>query len=112
MENIKSIVETPRLASILIGSNDLANSMGFVGQPRHPEVIKAIEHVVRVTHRQMCLSDLQPPMIQMFWSAGFDAGVQWLTMGADCSLLIKRTQEIGDQVRGTVNGKYRPADSF
>ena len=44
--NIEQIVAVPGLASIAFGPNDLAGSMGLTGQPRHPDVLAAIDSVI------------------------------------------------------------------
>ena len=43
VKNIEGIVGVPGLSGVLIGSNDLSGSMGYMGQPRHPEVLAAIQ---------------------------------------------------------------------
>ena len=99
VENINAIVNTPRLASILIGPNDLANSMGFVGQPGHPEVVRAIEGVIRAARDSSVFVGIGTGDNVDTLVGWIKRGVQWLTMGADCTLLINRTQQIGDRVR-------------
>lgn len=49
--NIDSIVETPGIDAVLLGPMDLAQSMGHRGDTRHPEVRRAVEHVVAATRR-------------------------------------------------------------
>jgi 4-hydroxy-2-oxoheptanedioate aldolase len=46
VENVAAIAATPGLDAIYIGPNDLATDMGFLGEPTHPEVIAASEHIV------------------------------------------------------------------
>jgi len=45
VRNIDSIVSVKGLDAVFIGPYDLSASMGFIGQPAHPEVRKAIETV-------------------------------------------------------------------
>jgi 4-hydroxy-2-oxoheptanedioate aldolase len=45
LENVGAIAATPDLDAVFIGPADLATSLGFPGQPAHPEVVAAIEHV-------------------------------------------------------------------
>ncbi len=53
VEDIDQILAVPRLASIAFGANDLAGSMGLIGQSRHPDVLRAIDSVI-ARSRQAC----------------------------------------------------------
>jgi 4-hydroxy-2-oxoheptanedioate aldolase len=44
--NIESIAEVDGVDGIFIGPGDLAASMGYVGQPTHPEVVAAITEAI------------------------------------------------------------------
>ena len=43
--NAKDIISTPGIDAVLVGPNDLAASMGFLGNTEHPDVVAAIEQV-------------------------------------------------------------------
>jgi len=43
LENCEEIAATPHLDVVFIAPNDLAQAMGYQGQPDHPEVVAAIE---------------------------------------------------------------------
>jgi 2-dehydro-3-deoxyglucarate aldolase/4-hydroxy-2-oxoheptanedioate aldolase len=43
VRNLDAILSVPGLTSIVLGPNDLAGSMGQIGNVRHPDVMKAIE---------------------------------------------------------------------
>lgn len=45
LKNLNEILAVDGLDAILIGSNDLSASMGFLGQPNHAEVLKAVEKI-------------------------------------------------------------------
>ena len=47
LANIEAIAAVDGVDGIFIGPGDLAASMGFIGQPTHPEVVAAIEDAVR-----------------------------------------------------------------
>ena len=51
VENREAILSTPGIDACFIGTGDLAMSMGFAGQPDHPEVIAQAEKVM-ATARQ------------------------------------------------------------
>lgn len=45
LENIEEIVKVAGIDAILIGPNDLAASLGWIGQLEHPQVLEAIDHI-------------------------------------------------------------------
>ena len=45
VNDLESILQVPGITSIVFGPNDLAGSMGYPGQPRHPEALKATDTV-------------------------------------------------------------------
>src|SRR5579859_1417409 len=51
VNNLDEILAVPGLTGILIGANDLSGSMGHMGEPRHPDVLRAIESVITRTRQ-------------------------------------------------------------
>lgn len=49
LQELDQILELPELDMLFVGPNDLAISMGFPGQPGHPEVQAVIEQVIART---------------------------------------------------------------
>lgn len=99
VNNIDGILAVLGLSSIVIGSNDLAGSMGHMGEPRHPEVIAAIEHVFnRAHHAKIFVGVSIGDDIEMLngWT---DKGADWLAMGGDFSLLLRAATEVAGRVR-------------
>ncbi len=99
VESIEEILAIPRLASIVFGPNDLAGSMGLMGQPRHPDVLKAIESVIAKARKAgipVGIGIGDDPDQLADW---INRGVQWLAMGGDCSLLLRAAREVAAAVR-------------
>jgi 2-keto-3-deoxy-L-rhamnonate aldolase RhmA len=99
VESIEAILTIPRLASIVFGPNDLAGSMGLMGQPRHPDVLTAIESVIAKARKAgvpVGIGIGDDPDQLADWIA---RGVQWLAMGGDCSLLLRAAREVATAVR-------------
>src|SRR4051812_37232224 len=46
LNNLDEILAVDGLATVVIGPNDLAGSLGHPGEPRHPEVVRAIDTVL------------------------------------------------------------------
>jgi 2-keto-3-deoxy-L-rhamnonate aldolase RhmA len=99
VESIDQILAIPRLASVVFGPNDLAGAMGMMGQPRHPDVISAIESAIAKARRAgipvgIGIGDDTEQLAD--WIA---RGVQWLAMGGDCSLLLRAAKDVVAAVR-------------
>ena len=45
VQNIDEIVSVPGIDAIVVGQGDLSQSMGLLGQPNHPDVVKARDRV-------------------------------------------------------------------
>lgn len=49
LTDLEAVLALPELDLLFVGPNDLAQSMGYPGQPGHPEVQAVIDEVVRIT---------------------------------------------------------------
>jgi 4-hydroxy-2-oxoheptanedioate aldolase len=99
IQNLDEILAVPGLTSIVVGPNDLAASMGYTGQPRHPEVIRAIDAVIakaRMAKVPMGIAVGDDPEVLIEWA---DKGVHWLAMGADFTLLVRVASQLAQRVR-------------
>lgn len=88
IRNIDAIVEVPGISSLVIGPNDLAGSMGHMGEPEHEEVAAAIDTVIASAKRATLPVGIglgpDPRMIE----AWIRRGMQWIAIGSDTSLLM------------------------
>jgi len=50
MEALPEILLMPEVDVVLIGHTDLSSDLGHPGQVRHPEVVEAVEEIVRLTN--------------------------------------------------------------
>jgi 2-dehydro-3-deoxyglucarate aldolase/4-hydroxy-2-oxoheptanedioate aldolase len=99
VRNLEEILAVAGLTSIVIGPNDLAGSLGHIGEPRHPRVLEAIETVIAAARRKnvpVGLAIGEDPQTLIEW---VDKGVNWLAMGNDTSLLLRSAAGIAQQVR-------------
>jgi 2-dehydro-3-deoxyglucarate aldolase/4-hydroxy-2-oxoheptanedioate aldolase len=99
VENLDQILGVPGLASIALGPNDLAGSMGVIGQPGHPDVLRALESVItrcRQAGVPVGISVGDDPEVLAGWVA---RGVHWLAMGGDVSLLLRAATQVAGRVR-------------
>ena len=99
VNNLDEILAVPGLTGILIGANDLSGSMGLMGQPRHPDVIRTAEKVIARTRQAGLIAGMavgNDPALLKEW---MDKGAQWLAIGDDYGLMIKATSQVVDVVR-------------
>ncbi len=75
VEDLEAIVNTPDLDMLFVGPNDLAQSMGFPGEPGHPDVTvvadKAVAAAKRVGVRTGTVA-FSPEAAQQAFARGFD----------------------------------------
>jgi 2-keto-3-deoxy-L-rhamnonate aldolase RhmA len=99
LRNLAEILAVPGLTSIVVGPNDLAASLGYTGQPRHPEVLRAIESVIaqaRTAKVPMGIAVGDDPDLLCEW---VDKGVNWLAMAADYGLIVRAASQLATAVR-------------
>lgn len=99
VRNLDEILAVPGLTTLVIGSQDLAGSLGHIGQPRHPEVLQAIDTVIQKCRRAamplgMALGD--DIGVLRAWR---DQGVKWFAIGADFLLLRRAAAEAAAALR-------------
>lgn len=99
VEAIDGILAVPGLAAIALGPNDLAGSMGLMGQPRHPEVLRALDTVIgqaRQAGIPVGVGSGDDPDQLADWAA---RGANWLAMGGDCNLLLRGAVQAAGRIR-------------
>jgi len=74
LENLDTILAVPGIDLYSIGPNDFAQSLGYPGQPDHPEVVKTMQEItncIRQAGRRM-----QADVMQGAWVSDMllDAG--------------------------------------
>ncbi|MBI2824786.1 MAG: 4-hydroxy-3-methylbut-2-en-1-yl diphosphate synthase [Planctomycetia bacterium] len=104
VKNLEEIIGVAGLTSIVIGAQDLAGSMGHMGQPEHPEVQGAIDSVIERARRAgmpvgMALGDRAEAFRP--WRA---KGVQWFSVAADFLLLQRAAADAAAQIRSFAAG--------
>ncbi|MCH8828775.1 MAG: 4-hydroxy-3-methylbut-2-en-1-yl diphosphate synthase [Planctomycetes bacterium] len=102
VRNIDEILAVPGLTSIAFGPQDLSASMGHRTQPRHPEVLRAMETVIESAQRAgipVGISVGADPEELCQW---VDMGIQWLSMGVDVTLMLQALRDVTDRVRAHI----------
>lgn len=98
VRDIDQILAVPGLDSIVFGPNDLSGSMGHMGEPKHPDVVKAMESVVaRAKGTKVVIgTGVGSPDDMEYW---LKQGSQWLLAAGDVSLMLRAANDIMPKLR-------------
>jgi 2-dehydro-3-deoxyglucarate aldolase/4-hydroxy-2-oxoheptanedioate aldolase len=107
VNDIDNILAVPGVDVIVIGSNDLSGSMGRMGEPRHPEVLEKVEHVIARAHAANVFVGIAIGDDVTLLNEWIDKGANWLAMGGDFSLLLRGAMQVTSQVRAHADARAR-----
>ena len=94
VEDLDAILKVPGLDAVAVGPNDLAASMGYVGEPNHPKVIAVVESIIHKARAANVIAGVamgQDPKAARSW---IEKGAQWVAMGTDWSLLVQMSDQV------------------
>lgn len=86
MDHLDAIAATPGVDGVFIGPADLSASMGYPGQPDHPEVLAAIHHGlqrIRKAGKAPGILGFSPAQVQPW----LNAGAQFVAVGIEALVL-------------------------
>lgn len=93
LDNLDEILTVERIDGVFIGPADLAASMGYLGQPAHPEVKAAIEgaiNKIRAAGKAAGTLATSHPVARHYEQAG----VQFVALGVDTLMLAQQAQRL------------------
>ncbi|GAA6142711.1 4-hydroxy-2-oxoheptanedioate aldolase [Hydrogenophaga sp. 5NK40-0174] len=96
MGNLKAIAEVDGVDGVFFGPADLSASMGYRGQPSHPEVKKAILDgiaTVRAAGKAPGILAADPKLAREY----LDAGALFVAVGVDTTMLVKAATALRQQ---------------
>ncbi len=97
LAEVDEIVAVEGIDSIVIGPADLANSMGYLGQLDHPDVVAAFGTVIEKTKAAGKFVGMGLGADEPFANQAVQWGVQWIQAGCDFSYMVQRYEQL---VRG------------
>ena len=100
---IEEIVQVPHLDGVLVGSNDLSGSLGLLGQPRHPQVLAAIDRVIAAAHQAKVPMGIAGPARPEDAYAWLEKGIQFITLGSAEGYLVQTSQAVFGGVRALMH---------
>lgn len=98
VENIDAIAAVDGVDGVFVGPADLSADMGYPGQPDHPEVEKAIDHLIaRIVAAGKIAGIIT--FDQSRYAEYAQKGVRFLGVGGDLALLNGALSSLADKVR-------------
>ena len=99
VNNLDEILGVPGLDGIAVGPADLAASMGYIGDPGHPEVQAMVKKIFNRTAETDLLAgtsighDTDQVVQYIEW------GANWVAMGADFTFVVEMISRLTEDVR-------------
>ena len=99
VEALDGILEVDGVDTLLFGPNDLAASMGLVGQPDHPDVVNKLLKVIGKVHAAgktigIASGDDSPDYTRCW----LDRGIDWLSQGTEFTQMLRTARALRDAV--------------
>ncbi len=100
VENLDDILAVDGIDGIFIGPADLAASMGYLGQPHHPEVKALIlDTIARIRAANIAAGILS--LDEAFCFECLEIGVEFLAVGLDASTYVKALGALAAKFKST-----------
>ncbi len=99
LDNLDAIVDVDGVDGVFIGPADLSASMGYLGQPYHPEVIEAIAKAlgyIRGEGKIAGVLSTSPDRVSHY----VEAGANMVGVGLDAALLVRATSDLVARYKG------------
>src|SRR5262249_21965206 len=104
VNHIDEILAVPGLATVVVGPQDLAGSLGHIGEPQHPDVLRAIDTVLAAGKKAgvpIGLAGGGDPELFIEWAK---KGARWVSIGADFWLLVRAMTQFTSRIREHMKG--------
>ena len=93
MKNLDEILQVDGIDGVFIGAVDLSATMGYEGNPNHPEVQKAVINAIqriRAAGKAAGILSTQHEAAQMY----LELGTEFVAVGVDTSVLMNSLREL------------------
>lgn len=104
MENIEAIAAVEGVDAVFIGPADLSASMGFIGQPNHPEVVEAVYDGIKrikAAGKEAGVLAVNKELVQKY----SEAGAKFIGVGVDTALFSNATKKLAAEFVEEIDGK-------
>ena len=98
VHNLDQILQTPGMDAIVVGTYDLAGSMGYSGEPNHPDVLQAVDEIIAKSIKAEVFVGVATGDIEhaIQW---INKGVSWVALGSDFSFLAQKIDALVSQIK-------------
>lgn len=100
MAEVEAIASVDGVDGVFIGPADLAASLGFPGQPGHPEVVEAIETMIAKLKRLGVPAGILTPD-ETFAARCVELGTLFTAVGVDVALLARGAEKLASRFTET-----------
>ncbi|WP_028224069.1 4-hydroxy-2-oxoheptanedioate aldolase [Paraburkholderia ferrariae] len=110
IENLQQIAEVEGVDGVFFGPADLSASMGYRGQPNHPEVQQTILdgiRTVRAAGKAVGVLMANRQVAQTY----LDAGAQFVAVGVDTTLLVQSASALAQQFKRSASAQASDTSS-
>ncbi|MDQ6621548.1 MAG: HpcH/HpaI aldolase/citrate lyase family protein [Pseudomonadota bacterium] len=107
VHRLEEIAAVPGIDSVFIGPNDLAASMGHLGDMPHADVQQTIEGVARQCRDLGKPCGILAPNAEVC-ARYIEYGFSWVAVGADLGFMVGRATDVLGQVRASVAARHDP----
>ena len=107
LENLDDILQVDGVDGVFVGPADLAASMGYLGNPAHPEVAAAVESAIRKIHaagKAAGTLATNNTLAQRYE----EIGVQFIALGVDTQVLANNARDILEAHKSRVGESSEP----
>lgn len=101
VENLDAILATEGVDGVFIGPSDLSASMGYIGNPGHPEVQKVIEESIA----KIVAAGKAPGILiadQALAQRYIELGALFVGVGTDTGLLMKSSNDLAAKFKANI----------
>ena len=102
LENLDAILKVDGIDGIFIGAVDLSATMGYEGNPNHPEVQKAVVDAIqriRAAGKAAGILSTTHDVTQQY----LDLGTEFVAVGVDTSVLMNSLRDLLAQYKTDTN---------
>ncbi|GKV91471.1 2-dehydro-3-deoxyglucarate aldolase [Pectobacterium carotovorum] len=98
LDNLDEIIAVDGVDGVFVGPSDLSAALGYLGQPNHPDVQKAIRHIFDRTaaHNKPC-GILAP--VEADARRYLEWGASFVAVGSDLGVFRSATQALSDKYK-------------
>ena len=99
LDNLADILKVEGVDGVFIGPSDLSASMGYVGQPGHPDVVQAIEQAIKqiVSAGKAAGILVVDPVLAKYY---IEKGASFVAVGVDTLLLANSARALVASFKG------------